>query len=96
MLKSFDRQYSYIRENKSLRNVESNNSDAINHRILALKEVVDVRDKLMWLDMGLGCEELLKIAEKDRLRFTILSSMLLIACPAVIEFVFNKLTVVLN
>ncbi len=38
----------------------------------------------------------MKIAEKDRLRFTILSSMLLIACPAVIEFVFNKLTVVLK
>ena len=28
--------------------------------------------------------------------FTILSSILLLACPAVIEFVFNKLTVVLN
>ena len=43
-----------------------------------------------------GSAILMKIAEKDRLRFTILSSMLLIACPAVIEFVFNKLTVVLN
>ncbi len=43
-----------------------------------------------------GSNILMKIAEKDRLRFTILSSILLIACPAVIEFVFNKLTVVLN
>ena len=43
-----------------------------------------------------GSAILMKIAEKDRLRFTILSSILLIACPAVIEFVFNKLTVVLN
>jgi hypothetical protein len=43
-----------------------------------------------------GSAILMKIAEKDRLRFTILSSILLIACPAVIEFIFNKLTVVLN
>ncbi len=38
-----------------------------------------------------GSAILMKIAEKDRLRFTILSSILLIACPAVIEFIFNKL-----
>ncbi len=38
----------------------------------------------------------LQIAEKDRLRFTILSSILLIACPVAIEWIFNKLTVVLN
>ena len=43
-----------------------------------------------------GSKKVMQIAEKDRLRFTILSSILLIACPAVIEFVFNKLTVVLN
>ena len=43
-----------------------------------------------------GSAILMKIADKDRLRFTILSSILLIACPAVIEFIFNKLTVVLN
>ena len=36
-----------------------------------------------------GSAILMKIAEKDRLRFTILSSILLIACPAVIEFIFN-------
>lgn len=43
-----------------------------------------------------GSVVLMDVAEKDRLRFTILSSILLIACPAVIQFVFNKLTVVLN
>lgn len=43
-----------------------------------------------------GSDKLMQIAEKDRLRFTILSSVLLIACPLVIEWVFNKLTVVLN
>ena len=43
-----------------------------------------------------GSAVLMKVAEKDRLRFTILSSILLMLCPAVIEFVFNKLTVVLN
>ena len=43
-----------------------------------------------------GSKKVMQIAEKDRLRFTILSSILLIACPAVIEFIFNKLTVVLN
>ena len=39
-----------------------------------------------------GSAILMKIAEKDRLRFTILSSILLIACPAVIEFIFIVLT----
>lgn len=43
-----------------------------------------------------GSDKLMHVAEKDRLRFTILSSVLLIVCPAVIEWVFNKLTVVLN
>lgn len=43
-----------------------------------------------------GSAVLVKVAEKDRLRFTILSSILLIACPAVIQYLFNKLTVVLN
>ena len=43
-----------------------------------------------------GSTVLMDVAEKDRLRFTILSSILLIACPAVIQFIFNKLTVVLN
>ena len=43
-----------------------------------------------------GSDKVMQVAEKNRLRFTILSSILLIACPAVIEWVFNKLTVVLN
>lgn len=43
-----------------------------------------------------GSATLMKIEEKDRLRFTIFSSVLLIVCPTVIEFVFNKLTVILN
>ena len=43
-----------------------------------------------------GSAILMNVAEKDRLRFTILSSILLIACPAVIQFIFNKLTAVLN
>ena len=43
-----------------------------------------------------GSEKLLQVVEKERLRFTILSSALLIVCPTAIEWVFNKLTVVLN
>lgn len=43
-----------------------------------------------------GSVRVMQVAEKDRLRFTILSSILLIVCPTVIEWVFNKLTVVLN
>ena len=38
----------------------------------------------------------MKVEEKDRLRFTIISSILLIACPMLIQFIFNKLTMVLN
>ena len=43
-----------------------------------------------------GSVKVMQVAEKDRLRFTIFSSILLIVCPAVIEWIFNKLTVVLN
>lgn len=43
-----------------------------------------------------GSERLLKIEEKERLRFTIFATILLIGCPAIILFVFNKLTAVLN
>ncbi len=43
-----------------------------------------------------GGMPVMKVAEKDRLRFTVLSSILLIGCPEVIEWVFNKLTMVLN
>lgn len=43
-----------------------------------------------------GAPIVMQIEEKNRLRFTILSSLLLIVCPAVIQFVFNRLTVLLN
>lgn len=43
-----------------------------------------------------GAPVMMKIEEKDRLRFTLIASLLLIACPEVIELIFNKLTVVLN
>ena len=43
-----------------------------------------------------GASTLMKVEEKDRLRFTIISSILLIACPMIIQFIFNKLTMVLN
>ena len=43
-----------------------------------------------------GAFTLMKVEEKDRLRFTIISSILLIACPMLIQFIFNKLTMVLN
>ena len=43
-----------------------------------------------------GSAKMMQVEEKDRLRFTILSSILLIACPVAIEWIFNKLTVVLN
>lgn len=43
-----------------------------------------------------ACETLLQIAEKERLRFTIIAMALLIGCPAIIQFIFNKLTAVLN
>ncbi len=43
-----------------------------------------------------GSEKLLQIEEKERLRFTIFATALLIGCPVIIQFVFNKLTAVLN
>ena len=43
-----------------------------------------------------GSAKVMQVAEKDRLRFTLLSSFLLLSCPVVIEWMFNKLTVVLN
>ena len=43
-----------------------------------------------------GVPVLLKIDEKRRFKFTILSSLLLLICPILIEFVFNKLTMILN
>ena len=38
-----------------------------------------------------GASVLMKVEEKDRLRFTILSSVLLLVCPFVIQLIFNKL-----
>lgn len=43
-----------------------------------------------------GADILMKVEEKKRLRFTLLSSALLIVCPALIQVVFNKLTMILN
>ncbi len=40
-----------------------------------------------------GSAKLMHIAESNRLRFTILSSILLIICPAVVEWGFHKLMV---
>jgi hypothetical protein len=43
-----------------------------------------------------GSKILVQVKEKNRLQFTILSSILLIVCPALIEWVFDKLTFMLN
>ena len=43
-----------------------------------------------------GSAKMMQVEEKDRLRFTILSSILLIDCPTAIEWIFTKLTVMLN
>ena len=43
-----------------------------------------------------GSRSLMEVEEKDRLRFTVISSILLIVCPAVIQLLFNKLTLLLN
>lgn len=47
---------------------------------------------IVWEGVGV----LMLIREKSRLRFTIFSSVLLIVCPTVIQFAFNKLTAILN
>lgn len=43
-----------------------------------------------------GARILMNIDEKKRLKFTLLSSVLLIVCPAVIQIIFNKLIAILN
>ncbi len=43
-----------------------------------------------------GSRVLLDIADADRLRFTLVSTLLLILCPWLIEWVFNELTLILN
>ena len=43
-----------------------------------------------------GVPVLMGVEEKQRLKYTLLSSVLLILCPAVIQIVFNRLTAILN
>ena len=43
-----------------------------------------------------GVPVMLKIDEKRRFKFTILSSLLLLICPVLIEIIFNKLTMIIN
>ncbi len=47
---------------------------------------------IVWVGAG----TLLNTREESRLGFTLVSSVLLIACPAIIEFLFNKLLFLLN
>lgn len=43
-----------------------------------------------------GSTVLMRVSDEYRLRFTVLASVLIIGCPEVIEWMFNKLTVALN
>lgn len=43
-----------------------------------------------------GSVTLMQVTEKERLRFTLLSSMLLLLCPALIQLVFNQLLIAFN
>ncbi len=43
-----------------------------------------------------GVPIMLNIEEQKRFKFTILASAVLLVCPALIEFIFNKLTTILN
>lgn len=43
-----------------------------------------------------GCTRLLRVTDANRLRFTLTTSVVLIVCPMLIEWIFNELTVVLN
>ena len=43
-----------------------------------------------------GAPIIMKIQENRRFQFTILSSLLLLLCPVLIKFIFNKLTLILN
>lgn len=43
-----------------------------------------------------GVPILMNVEEKQRLKYTFFSAGLLILCPTVIQFVFNKLTAILN
>jgi len=43
-----------------------------------------------------GAKTIIHVHESRRMSYTIFSSILIIACPAIIEFVFNRLTTILN
>lgn len=43
-----------------------------------------------------GSTVLMRVPDEYRLRFTVLASVLIIGCPEVIEWMFNKLTIALN
>lgn len=43
-----------------------------------------------------GVGKLIVVEEKIRMSYTIMASLLIIICPTVLGFVFNKLTVILN
>ncbi|MFA6813756.1 MAG: Yip1 family protein [Bacteroidaceae bacterium] len=43
-----------------------------------------------------GCVIVMHIGEKNRFSFTIFSSLLIVMCPVLIEFVFDKLVFLLN
>ena len=43
-----------------------------------------------------GSRILIRVDEKNQMSYTVMVSLLLILCPAVLGFVFNKLTVILN
>ncbi len=43
-----------------------------------------------------GVPVFFKINEKQRFKFTIIVSLLLLICPVIIKFIFNRLTMILN
>ena len=43
-----------------------------------------------------GSVRLLQVSDANRLRFTLTASVLLIVCPMLIEWIFNRLTIMLN
>ncbi len=43
-----------------------------------------------------GSARLLRVTDANRLRYTLMTSVVLIVCPMLIEWIFNELTVVLN
>jgi len=43
-----------------------------------------------------GARVLLHIDERKQMSFTVVTSLILILCPAVLEFIFNRLIVILN